>query len=108
MSDGYGYWIYMLTADTLYVDGTIISPASTPPSYQLTTGWNLVGFKPQPAIQNETVGQYLLSINGEYDPNDVWLYDNSSGNWIRADPSYLLEPGQAMWIFMIKSDRLRP
>jgi hypothetical protein len=39
----------------LSVTGYIIPPASQPPSYQLNQGWNLVGFKPELAISDETV-----------------------------------------------------
>lgn len=108
MTDGYGYWIYMTQADTLFVDGSVIPPAGNPPTYSLVQGWNLVGFKPQPTIQNETVSAYLTSISGSYDMNNVWLYDNISRNWIRADSSYLLQPGQAMWILMTSPATLRP
>jgi len=108
MKDGAGYWVYMQTADTLYLDGTVIAPVSTPPSYSLIQGWNLVGFKPQPSIQSESVGQYLSSITGNYDPNNVWAYDNTSGGWIRAHAGYMLEPGQALWILMTAPATLRP
>ncbi|MGA8856965.1 MAG: hypothetical protein WB643_07345, partial [Candidatus Bathyarchaeia archaeon] len=56
MTDGNGYWVYMRTDDTLYIDGNVIVPGSIPPTYALTQGWNLVGFKPQPTITSETVG----------------------------------------------------
>lgn len=97
---GLGYWIYMTRSDTLYVTGYVIPPASTPPTYTLTAGWNMLGFKPQPIVQNETVGQYLVSINGKYDMSNVWIYDNFAGKWIRASSSDWLLPGQAMWIFV--------
>jgi subtilase family serine protease len=99
VQDGHGYWIYMTSPDTLYVNGYVIPPASLPPSYSLTAGWNLVGFKPQPTIQDETVAQYLTSISGSYDPNNVWVYDNTSGAWTRGT-STTLTPGQAMWVLM--------
>jgi hypothetical protein len=100
MTDGNGYCIDMRKNDTLYVDGTVIVPGSTPPTYTLTQGWNLVGFKPQPVIQNETVAQYLTSISESYDVNNVWIYDNASGAWIRATSTTMLTPGEAMWIFV--------
>jgi Zn-dependent metalloprotease len=106
--DGDAYWIYTRAADTLYVEGNVIAPVRTPPSYSLAAGWNLVGFKPQPIITAGTVGEYLFSIAGYYDPNNVWVLDNSSGNWIRATNSTVLEPGQAMWILMTRSATLRP
>jgi len=100
MVDGYGYWVYMLKADTLYLNGTVILHAATPPSYVLAAGWNLVGFKPQPTVQNETVTQYLTSISGSYDQNNVWIYDNTSGAWIRATSTTMFTPGEAMWILV--------
>jgi hypothetical protein len=100
MVDGNGYWIYMRMADTLYVGGYVIAPSSTPPSYSLVPGWNLVGFKPQPTVTDETVGAYLSSISGKYDTSNVWLYDNLGNTWIRATNSDVLYPGDAMWILM--------
>jgi hypothetical protein len=100
MADGNGYLIYMRTADTLYIDGYVIPPGAAPPTYQVKVGWNLVGFKPQPIIQNETVGQYLSSISGSYDENNVWIYDNPSGAWIRATSTTMLIPEEAMWILV--------
>jgi len=101
MQDGFGYWIYMTTADKLNVVGYVIAPPpAPPPTYSLSKGWNLVGFKPQPTVQNETVDQYLSSISGSYDANNVWVYDNLNGSWIRATASTELAPGEAMWIFV--------
>jgi hypothetical protein len=100
MNDGEGYWIYMRAADMLGVSGTVIPPAVTPPTYTLLTGWNLVGFKPQPDIENKTVSDYLLSLTDNYDPNNIWILDNSSGNWIRATDSTWIRPGEAMWILI--------
>ena len=110
MTDGNGYWIYMKADDILYVDGNVIPPASAPPTYSLLPGWNLVGFKPQPTIQNITVHDYLQSISGSYDVNNVWIYDNTNGNWIRASQggSTWLKPGQAMWVLMTAPAALRP
>ena len=109
MQDGVGYWIYMTQVDNLTVGGYVIPPPpSSPQTYNLAAGWNLVGFKPQPTVQNETVGTYLSSLSGQYDPNSVWIYDNSNGSWIRADSTHMLQPGEAMWIFMTRSATLIP
>ena len=108
MVDGNGYWIYMTKPDTLIFSGTVIAPGALPPQYALVAGWNLIGFKPQPSIGNETVRAYLYSINGSYDPKNIWILDNSSGNWIRATGSTWLVPGQAMWIYVIAPATLKP
>ncbi|MGA8904622.1 MAG: hypothetical protein WB661_06400 [Candidatus Bathyarchaeia archaeon] len=106
MSDGLGYWVFMTKAGTLYVTGTVIPPAASPPAYALTGGWNLVGFKPQPQVVPETVGNYLTSINGAYDSSNVWVYTGTG--WVRADASYMLQPGQGMWLLMTAPAMLRP
>ncbi len=108
MTDGNGYWILMTHPDVLYVDGNIIEPGAAPPSYSLTVGWNLIGFKPQPKVANETVGSYLSSIAGSYDKNNVWTYDNQNGTWIRATDVTWLRPSQAMWVLMTSPATLRP
>ena len=108
MVDGNGYWIYMTSADKLNMTGAVLPNSHIPPTYSLVTGWNLIGFKPQPVITNDTVSQYLGSISGKYDPNNVWVYDSLSTNWIRADPSFVLHPGQAVWILMISPASLKP
>jgi len=100
MVDGFGYWIYITHTRTLYVLGYVIRPASTPPAYSLSKGWNLLGFKPQPSIANETVHDYLASISGKYDVNSVWIYNNTSTLWTRAHDSTWLVPTQAMWIMV--------
>jgi len=109
MQDGVGYWIYMTKADTLNVDGCVFAPPpASPPTYSLSVGWNLIGFKPEPTVVPEQVGQYLTSISGSYDPSNVWVYDNTSQSWIRANSSYMIQPGQAMWVRMTAAGTLRP
>jgi len=109
MQDGYGYWVYMTKPDNLIVLGSIFAPPpATPSSYSLSVGWNLIGFKPQPTVQNETVAQYLTSITGSYDQNNVWIYENSIGTWSRASDSAQIRPGEALWVLMTASATLRP
>ena len=108
MQDGFGYWIYMSKADNIFVIGSVIPPLATPPTYSLNAGWNLIGFKPQPKVQSETVGVYLSSITGSYNANNVWVYNNIAQSWVRADSSYALQPGQGLWILMTAAATLRP
>ena len=98
--DGNGYWIYMTAPDTLLVGGTVIPPGVAPPTYRLLAGWNLIGFKPQPTLANETTSQFLQSLGSNYDLNHVWVWDNYAGAWTKADPSSWLVPGQALWVYV--------
>lgn len=100
MTDGNGYWIYVNQADTLLVNGFVIPPASSPPTYSLVQGWNLVGFKPQPTIGSETLGNYLASITGMYDTAHVYTYDNSAGIWKTLAASDSLSVGQAFYVII--------
>ncbi|MGA8904864.1 MAG: PQQ-dependent sugar dehydrogenase [Candidatus Bathyarchaeia archaeon] len=108
VQDGYGYWVYITRPSVLYVTGYIFPATSQPPTYQLNTGWNLVGFKPEPNVATENVGEYLTSISGSYDTNNIWLHDNTGGSWIRANPSTPISPGEAMWVLMSAPATLRP
>lgn len=108
MVDGAGYWVYMKSAATLYVGGAVIPNTQTPPAYPLVSGWNLIGFKPQPTVGPETVSAYLSGISGKYDPNNVWIYDNVSASWIRANSSFVLQPGQAIWILITSAATFKP
>lgn len=109
MVDGLGYWVNVKAEVNMTVAGYVIPPASSPPAYKLTTGWNLVGFKPQPdpTSTSETVSGYLASITGSYDTSNVWVY-NTGGNWVRMQPTDALTPGQAMWILMTAPATLKP
>jgi hypothetical protein len=112
MVDGDAYWIYMKAADTLFVNGTVIPPASTPHTYPLVVGWNLVGFKPQPTLENMTIGDYFSSITGSYVLNSVWIYSNSDGTWTRADVTpvtgSVIHIGDAVWIYVTAPITLIP
>ncbi|MGA8904319.1 MAG: SBBP repeat-containing protein [Candidatus Bathyarchaeia archaeon] len=98
MQDGFGYWIYMTHRRTLVVSGFVIPPGSLPTSYQLASGWNCLGFKPQPALKNETIGTYLTSIREL--STAILLYDNLNSTWIWASTDTQLAPGEAIWIDM--------
>ena len=99
--DGNGYWIYMTAPDTLLVGGTVIPPGVAPPTYRLLAGWNLIGFKPQPTLANETTSQFLASLaSSDYDSAHVWVWDNYAGAWVKAGPSTWLAPGQALWVYV--------
>lgn len=110
MVDGLGYWVNVKAEVNMTVAGYVIPPASSPPAYKLTTGWNLVGFKPQPdpTSMSETVSGYLASITGSYETGNVWVYNNADGNWVRMQPTDTLTPGQGMWILMTATATLKP
>jgi len=110
MQDGFGYWIHVTNPSTLTELGYVFAPPpSTPPSYTLSAGWNLLGFKPQPdPTAPETVSVYLTSITGDYNTNNVWIYDNPTSTWVRATGSTSIPVGEALWVYMTTPATLRP
>ena len=90
MVDGKGYWVLVTDPINITIVGYVITPGSPPPTYSLATGWNLIGFKPQPTIQNETVSQYLTSVNTKY--TLAWVYNNTEATWTKGTHA---QPGMA-------------
>jgi len=41
---GWGYWVLAKGDDLLVIGGSLMSPATIPPSRNLTKGWNLIGY----------------------------------------------------------------
>ena len=108
ISDGMGLWVYMTAADTLNVEGYVITPAGSPHQYSLIKGWNLVGYKPQPyPVTVEPVSAYITSLPGtSYDASSIWVYDNV-GQYNQGTGA-TLNPGQAFWILMLTPATLSP
>lgn len=108
MNTGQAYLLRVREPVNITLVGYVISPFTGPPAYSLSAGWNMLGFSPMPVLENETVGQYLLSINGTYDQNRVWVYDSLNQLWVRAGSSTWLVPGEGMWIYMKTAATLNP
>lgn len=106
MVDGKGYWVRVNDAVNMTLVGYVIPPAGAPPAYSLAAAWNLIGFKPQPNIQNETLITYLTSLDTKY--SSIWVYDNLNATWIRGTPDLVIAPGEGMWIYMTTPATLLP
>ncbi|MCP3994429.1 MAG: hypothetical protein GY722_05105 [bacterium] len=102
-----GWWIDATQAVDLPSDGTL--PATT--SWQLCTGWNLIGF---PVGQARHVKNALQSIEGKYvrvfgyEPTDVgdpWeIYDVAVPDW--ANDLELMLPGRGYWVLVTEDSIL--
>lgn len=74
MVDGMGYWIYMTSPATLTVSGVETpEPPALPPTYDVVSGWNLIGFKSIEAIDNDV---YLANI---FPYTVLWGYEADEG-----------------------------
>lgn len=96
-----GFWIDATTAASLPSDGTL-APTT---SWQLCTGWNLIGY---PAGEPRHIWNALQSIEGKYirafgfdlaDPGDPWeIWDAGAPDW--ANDLTFLRPGFGYWILV--------
>ncbi|MFC1969326.1 hypothetical protein ACFLVF_02420 [Chloroflexota bacterium] len=107
LNDGWGYWIEMNAAGVLTVTGYELAPPPPPivmpPSYDVVTGWNLMGFKSTvPKLPED----YLSGIAGKY----AIIYGYASGGFfLVGSPGYEnLEPGLGYWIAMIEPGTIFP
>ena len=94
MNMGYGYWVNALQEGlTIQVTGK-----TDPLSFQLNSGWNLIGFN---SLQNRPVEEVLAEIGGEI--KSIWGYKN--GVWYVYDPQnpgfsdlVQVEAGLGYWV----------
>ncbi len=111
---GYGYWIVANHDCMLMIGGSLLSPGRTPPSRELVSGWNLVGYYGM----DDQEGYYgpngngrdaycaFYSLTGGFFDNPQW--SEVSGYWELYNPdtfeSYSpgdsLDSGAGYWIFM--------
>jgi hypothetical protein len=124
MAGGYGYWIEMIEAGILEIQGIRASPNDF---LALENGWNLVGYwdesvqhtqsKPLVAFpdmstfeQVERIGDILKSIDGQYDvlrtfdSNGAHTYDPMLEPYSDV---YYLGPGYGFWVRMNTSGQLK-
>jgi hypothetical protein len=84
-----GYYIDMVTADSLVVAGKV--PTST--QISLKSGWNLVGY---PSLEIQTRDNALISIAGSF--NKVEYLNTASGDHEALGSSDPMNPGFGFWI----------
>ena len=102
--DGLGYWFDMNGAGTLTFSGSELDKESTTPlSYGVGEGWNLVGFKS--TIPREPA-DYLESIDGKY--NIIYGYTDGGFFVAGTEGHELMQPGQGYWIDMIEPGIIFP
>jgi len=109
MTDGKGYWVYMKDNDVLVVSGSKMPPpGGIPPTYTLTKGWVLAGFK---STVNMTVAEYLASVRNASYFRILFVWDAVKQKWDildREKAGAQLAPGQGFWIYMYEEEVLIP
>jgi len=103
MRDGKAYWINMEAPQTLILAGREMSEgAQLPPTYDVVTGWNMVGFK---STSNAAAEDYLVGT--EY----VRIYGYKNGAWFFiSGPPYTgnMEPGLGYWVAFTEPGTIYP
>ena len=97
-----GYWVYKVADDTLCVDfDQSTGPSSTPPTYQLCTGWNLIGhietsLMPVDDGSSSDFGS-MTTLEGKF--AQLWTIDGIWKCYEYGEFGYMT-PGKAYWILM--------
>ena len=114
VEDGNGYWVSMLSDDTLTVTGTTMpEPPSPPLSYDVAEGWNPISFTSTEEIANKV---YLANLIDDGSPN----YDILYGFNAEEQEYYLvyfrflggeggnMEPGYGYWLWATAEGTIMP
>ena len=102
--DGLGYWFNMNGPGALAVTGSELPGDSTAPlSYDLSMGWNLIGFKSTTPRQP---GNYLAGLDGKY--RIIYGYGNGGFFIVGTEGHEFMEPGRGYWIDMTEKGTIYP
>jgi len=103
MTDGYGYWLYMLDYDVMIVEGIQTLPApALPQTYEFTEGWVLAGYK---QLDTYEVTAYCNSFEDHSYFDIFYTWDASLETPAWGTPTSL-NPGQGFWIYMYSDQNL--
>jgi len=111
MDPGRGYWLKAYNKDKLIIGGSLFSPTVTPPSRDLTKGWNLVGYygtkyslKYEGPFGNGRQSKCALYSLGETELDKGWTalltyWEPSNPNvWKELGYYSKMDPGAGYWI----------
>ncbi len=107
MVDGCGYWVDMNSSGTLAFSGYEICapPPSVPPSYELSQGWNLMGYK---CTKSKAPSVYMSGCSY----NCVIIYGYANGRYFQVTEGFgghqMLQPGQGYWVAMSNPGTIYP
>ena len=108
IEDGKGYWVYCNKDIDQKVPLKVTDPWELPPSYDLTAGWNLIGYTSLTG-QSSSASDYFLSLKEDGNPIWVSAYFYVGGyTLVKPGAAYTIEPGQGCWIYLTEPGTLVP
>lgn len=115
--DGMGYWVYMNELATLTITGTEMpvpnGAPTTPPTYDVVEGWNLIGVK-NITPEGIALEDYLINLYEEAPLlpqfSVIWGYDAVAGSYFNVYPlgAEMLFPSQGYWLWMSTDGTIVP
>jgi hypothetical protein len=103
MEDGKGYLINMSAPATLVVSGTVLPVGSLtlPPTYDVSIGYNLIGFKSLTEMDN---GDYLAPLSYR-----LPIYWKEAGVWeLLTTTAEHMNPGFGYWVYFNAAGTITP
>lgn len=117
MEDGKGYWVNMSSSATLTITGSEMPPeGELPPTYAVSQGWNLIGFK---SVTDMDHTDYLVNLVTEGTPTGysvLWGYEPDEGYFSvypmnehsGANDIGDMEVGHGYWLWATSTGAIRP
>jgi len=97
MTAGYGYWVNTTADVNIIGSGSLMTAGPiTPPSRNLVSGWNLVGYYQIPGEESSNVSSVFRSLGGAEEMQGLLGFDNSTGKFDWTVETIL--PGDAFWV----------
>ena len=106
---GWGYWVSVTSDDTLTIKGTFFPTGTTPPpTYDVYTGWNLIGFHSQANKNASIYLSNLYSTQGAPLWSTLYKYTAPIGPYVSIGENVLMTKGDGHWLSMKVNGTITP
>ena len=111
MEPGYGYWIKATVDTAIEGEGSLFgtqneqtdgTPQQTPPSRDLVSGWNLIGYYQKASDESVPASHAFSSLSGKLTDgwSNVITYINSFAVSVVERADNIVNPGEAFWALL--------
>lgn len=108
MQDGKGYFVKWTGSGSVDVAAAPLNgvalptPPNAPPTYALSTGWNLIGFK---STTTKTASSYLTGVSGI---TTIYRFDAVAQAYVTVTGSDNMTPGNGYWLAVTQTGTIYP